>query len=205
MVSKQETSGKTTYIIKDPVTGRFFQLKEEEQFIVQQLDGATPHDVILKQVEESFGVFCSLETLEHFLKQLSQLGLLEGEGQPFAGHRRIRGNVLYLRFAAFDPDRLFNRLIKKVGFFFTSYFIVFSTSLILLALGITILNWGEIWHAFRSIFHFQAIIVAWVTTLFIITAHEFAHGLACKHYGGQVHDIGFMSALFSAGLLLQCK
>jgi multidrug resistance efflux pump len=196
VVSKQETSGKTTCIIKDPVTGRFFHLKDEEQFIVQQLDGVTPQDVIRKRVEERFNVSCSSETLEHFLKQLSRLGLLEGESQPFNDHKRVRGNVLYLRFAAFDPDRLFNRLIKKVGFFFTSHFVVFSIGLILLASGVAILNWDEIWRSFRSIFHFQAIIVAWMTTLFIITAHEFAHGLACKHFGGQVHDIGFMLLYF---------
>jgi putative peptide zinc metalloprotease protein len=122
------------------------------------------------------------ETLEHFLKQLSRLGSSKG-WSSINDHKRIRGNALYLRFAAFDPDRLFNRLIKKVGFFFTSHFVVLSMCLILLASGVAILNWGEIWHSFRSIFHFQAIIVAWVTTLFIITAHEFAHGLACKHFG----------------------
>jgi putative peptide zinc metalloprotease protein len=200
VVSKQETSGKTTYIIKNPVTGRFFRLKEEEQFIVQQLDGATPKDIIQKRVEESFGVFCSSEMLESFFKHLSQFGLLEDEdpqkNQSFDGHRRIRGNVLYLRFAAFDPDRLFNRLIKKVGFFFTSHFVIFSASLVLFALGVTIVNRGEIWQDFRGLFQFQAIVVAWLTMLFIITAHEFAHGLACKHFGGQVHDIGFMMLYF---------
>jgi putative peptide zinc metalloprotease protein len=196
VVSKQETSGKTTYIVKDPLTGRFFRFKEEEQFIVEQLDGATPQDIIRKRIEDSFGVFCSSETLELFLNQLSRLGLLEGQGpsidQTAESKRRVRGNLLYLRFPAFDPDRLFNRLIKKISFFFTPHFVVFSASLILFAAGITILNWGEIWQDFGGLLSFQAAFLGWLTMLFIVTAHEFAHGLACKNFGGQVHDIGFM-------------
>jgi putative peptide zinc metalloprotease protein len=196
VVSKQEASGQTAYIIKDPVSGRFFRFKEEEQFIVQQLDGVTPQDAVCQRFETRFGLSCPSETLERFLKHLAQLGLLEGEGPPTnpssGGQKRVRGNVLYLRFMAFDPDRLFNRLIKKIRFFFTPHFVIFSASLILFAVGVTILNWGEIWQDFQGLLHFQALFLAWLTMLAIVTAHEFAHGLACKNFGGQVHDIGFM-------------
>jgi putative peptide zinc metalloprotease protein len=196
VVSRQEASGQTAYIIKDPVTGRFFRFREEEQFIVEQLDGATPQDVVCKRVEDRFGVSCSSEIFSRFLKRLSDLGLIEREGPPVSQapgrHRRVRGSVLYLRFMAFDPDRLFNRLIRKVGFFFTPHFVTFSAGIILFATGITILNWGEIWQDFQGLFRFQALFLAWLTMLSIVTAHEFAHGLACKKFGGQVHDIGFM-------------
>ena len=29
--------------------------------------------------------------------------------------------------------------------------------------------------------------------------HEFAHGLTCKHYGGQVREIGFLLIFFMSG------
>jgi putative peptide zinc metalloprotease protein len=200
VVSRQEASGRTTFVIKDPVTGRFFRFKEEEQFIVQQLDGATPHEVIRKRAEERFGVSCDTEVLLRFVEHLNQLGLLEGEGPPVNrssdSHKRVRGTLLYLRFAAFDPDRLFDRLIKKVGFFFTPHFVIFSAGIVLFALGITILNWGEIWRDFSGLFRFQVLLLCWLTMLFIVAAHEFAHGLACKHFGGQVHEIGFLLLFF---------
>jgi multidrug resistance efflux pump len=200
VVSRQETSGGAAFIVKDPVTGRFFRLKEEEHYIAQQLDGATSQDVVRGRAEERFGILCSPETLEHFFRRLAHLGLIEGEGprtnQPFDGHGRVRGNLLYLRFAAFDPDRFFDRLIKMVGFFFTPHFVVVSAGLILFAMGITILNWNEIWQDFRGLIRFQSLLLAWLTLLFIIAAHEFAHGLACKHFGGQVHEIGFMLLYF---------
>ncbi len=33
--------------------------------------------------------------------------------------------------------------------------------------------------------------LAWLTVIAITTCHEFAHGLTCKHYGGENHEIGF--------------
>ncbi len=196
VIIRQKVAGRASYILKDPVTGQFFRFKEEEQFIVQQLDGNTPMDVIRKRIEESLGVSCSSGTLELFLNDLSRVGLLEGEGQspnPSShGRRRPRGNLLYLRFPVFDPDRLLNSLITKVRFFFTPHFVVFSAGIILLAVGITASNWGEIWRDFHGIVRPQALLLAWLTMLLIITAHEFAHGLACKNFGGEVHDLGFM-------------
>lgn len=200
VVSRQEASGRSVFIVKDPVAGRFFRLKEEEYDIARQLDGVTPQDVIRKWAEERFGVPCAPETLEDFIRHLSHLGLLEGEGprphQLSDGRRRIRGTLLYLRFAAFDPDRFFDRLVKKVGFFFTRHFVIVSGGLVLLALGITMNNWEEIWRDFRGLIQFQSLLLGWLTILFIIAAHEFAHGLACKHFGGQVHEIGFMLLYF---------
>jgi putative peptide zinc metalloprotease protein len=147
VVSRQGTAQETTFVVKDPATGRFFRLKEPEYFIGKQLDGATPVDVIRQRVEERYGAPLSAEGLEQFIEKLRRLGLLESEGTA-VGQRvheggRIRGSLLYLRLKAFDPDRLLDRLISKVRFFFTPSFIVVSAALILLALVITISNSAE--------------------------------------------------------------
>src|SRR5439155_627039 len=34
--------------------------------------------------------------------------------------------------------------------------------------------------------------LAWLTLLGVAMVHEFAHGLTCKHHGGEVHEIGFL-------------
>jgi multidrug resistance efflux pump len=39
-------------------------------------------------------------------------------------------------------------------------------------------------------------LLAWVILGLVTTGHEFAHGLTCKHYGGEVHEIGFMLMFF---------
>ena len=41
-VSPQGVAEDATFVVKDPATGRFFRLRQAEQFIAQQLDGSAP-------------------------------------------------------------------------------------------------------------------------------------------------------------------
>lgn len=201
VISQQETTAGTFFVVKDPATGRFFRFREPEHFIAQQLDGATPLEVIRQRVEEQFGAPLAQKTFEQFIETLRRLGLLEAEGAEFwhLAHRRerVRGNPLYLRLKAFDPDRLFASLVRKVWFFFTPYFLVLSAALIFFAFVITLSNWGEIGRDLLRLYQFKALLLAWLTILLVTTAHEFAHGLTCKRFGGEVHEIGFMLLYFT--------
>ena len=67
VVSQQEMPEGTIFVVKDPVIGRFFRLREVEHFIAQQLDGSTPFDVIRRRAEEKFGAPLSQVTLEQFI------------------------------------------------------------------------------------------------------------------------------------------
>ncbi len=200
VISQQETKEGTGFVVKDPATGRFFRLKEVEHFTARQLNGSTPLDALRESVEEKFSVTFTAETLEQFIQNLGRLGLLEKEGRESGlvaeRPRTIRGSLLYLRLKAFDPDRLFNRLVTKLRFFFAPHFLVFSAAVIFLAIGITVINWEEIGRDIQTLYHFQALFIAWLTIFLVITAHEFAHGLACKHFGGEVHEIGFLLLYF---------
>ncbi|MEO6181534.1 MAG: efflux RND transporter periplasmic adaptor subunit, partial [Verrucomicrobiota bacterium] len=109
---------------------------------------------------------------------------------------RVRGNLFYLRFNFFDPDALFDRLIRGTNFFFTPTFLVFSALLTIFALGLTVANWGDIVREIKIQFHFQSFVVAWFTILAVIALHELAHGLTCKRFGGKVHEIGFLLLYF---------
>jgi len=204
VVSQQETTEEISYVIKDPASRRFFRFREVEHFIAQQLDGSTPFDVIRRRAEEKFGAPLAQETLEQFIEKLRRLGLLEAEeaefGQQTSRRGRIRGNVLYLRLKAFDPDRLLDRLVQKVRFFFTPFFVAFSAVLILFGFGITIVNWAEIGRDLLGLYRLDTLLLAWLTILCVTTAHEFAHGLTCKHYGGEVHEMGFMLLFFMPAL-----
>ncbi|MCI0371376.1 MAG: hypothetical protein L0214_08335, partial [candidate division NC10 bacterium] len=192
LVSRQGTADGPVFVVKDPATGRFFRFREAEHFIAQQLDGSTPPEVIRQRVEDRFGAAVSPETLGQFIGKLRHLGLLEAEGAepgPRAAPRgRVRGSLLYLRFPAFDPDRLFTRLLPLVRFCFTPSFLACSAALILFAIGITVVHWEEIGRDFLRLYRIETLLFAWLTVLAVTTAHEFAHGLTCKHFGGEVHE-----------------
>jgi len=195
-VSRQGPPGGISFVLNDPATGRFFRLREHEYFIVQQLDGTTPLEIIRRRAEEKFGAPVALKTVEQFVEHVQRLRLVETQGAE-VGRRvprgvRVRGDPLHLRLKAFDPDRLFDRLVGKVWFCFTAPFLVVSAALILVAFGITVLDRGEIWRSIPRLYRFDTFVLAWLLTLLVSAAHEFAHGLTCKHFGGEVHEVGFL-------------
>ncbi len=200
VISEQRTTEGSVFVVKDPVTGRFFRFREAEHFIARQLDGATPLEVVGQRVEQAFGGPVAPETLVQFTHHLGRLGLLQaadGDAGPRRDQRqRVQGDLLYLRLKAVDPDRLFAWLVKKVRFCFTPHFVAFSGFLILFACGITLVDWDEIGRDLARLYRVQALLLAWLTILLVTTAHECAHGLACKRFGGEVHELGVMLLYF---------
>jgi len=200
VISLQDTPEGPSFIIKDPATRRFFKFGEAEHLIAQQLDGATSLPVLQTRLQREFGIEAGPDTLQQFVGQLRRIGLLEtGDtpSQPPARSRRLcSGNLLYIRVKAIDPDRFFNRVIGRLAFFFTPWFIVLSLITLAAALAITVSDWNEIVRDLRHLYRFDALVLAWITVLTVTTAHEFAHGLTCKHFGGEVHEIGFLLLYF---------
>ena len=190
----------SAFVIKDPETGKFYRFREVEHFIVQQLDGSTPLDVIRHRVEERFHAPLTPDTLEQFIKTIRRLGLLEEDkdSRKRSGRSRGRfhGSTLYFRVKLFDPNQLFDSLINNIRFFFTPYFLVCSAAVIILAAGLAIVNSEEITRDLGNLVRIETVLWVWLTILAATTVHEFAHGLTCKHFGGEVHEVGFLLMYF---------
>jgi putative peptide zinc metalloprotease protein len=187
-------------VLKDPATGRFFRFGEAEHFITSQLDGTTPLEVVRQRAGEEFGSLPEAGMVEGFVASLRRLGLLEANDaareRPAPRGWLPRGGPLYLRFSAFDPDRLLDRLVGKVAFCFTPAFVSFSAAVVVLGLGIAVTEWGDITRDLKRLLRVEAIPVAWLIMFTVSAAHEFAHGLTCKRFGGHVHEMGFLLIYF---------
>src|SRR5438876_4645507 len=203
-VSHQQTAAGTVLVVKDPVSSDFFRFRAVEQFVARQLDGQTPLEAVRQRTEKEFGGSLSPEALSAFIKILNQNGLLEsGESTKRNGtadRRRIRGSPLYFRVKVFDPNRLMARLVRRARCFFTPHFLALSATLILLAAGITVLNWSDLGENVSRLYRLSAVPLLVTIVLVVGSAHEFAHGLTCKHFGGEVHEMGFMLIYFQPAL-----
>jgi hypothetical protein len=120
--SRQQMGGETIVVVKDQAKGTYFRLREAEWYVTEQFDGETSLETVRKRVEERFGATLPQETLRVFVLNLRKNGFFETGRQkerssPSRRRQWIRGSLLYLRFHAFDPDRLFTRLAQKVWFF----------------------------------------------------------------------------------------
>jgi putative peptide zinc metalloprotease protein len=192
-LSQQVSAAGTVFVLKDPVTERFYRLPEEAYYIARQLDGETPLEVVRRGVEEKFQTSLTARELNEFVVSLKTAGLLDNgkNGEGRSRPRRIQGSPLYLRIRFFDPDRLFNYLVGKVRWCFTPWFLMLSAVIILTAVGIAASNWEDAVRDFSRLLRYSAIPVIVTIVFLVVTLHEFAHGLTCKHFGGEVHEIGF--------------
>jgi multidrug resistance efflux pump len=199
--SRQETGEGVAFVVKDPSSGRFFRIGEVEHFIARQLDGATPLDTVCRRVEERFGAPLAPEALGKFIEKLRGRGLLEGDRTvPRRDGGRIRGNLLYLRLKAFDPDRVLERVLRRTRWLFTPAFVVACAVGFSVALGITLARASEIERDLQALSLFESLALAWLTLAGVAAIHELAHGLTCKYFGGRVHEMGLMLLYFQPAL-----
>ncbi|KPL00819.1 MAG: hypothetical protein AMJ91_03045 [candidate division Zixibacteria bacterium SM23_73_3] len=202
IISQQKFEKITYYVIKDPITQKFFRIKEFEYFITQKLNGETPPEQIALSFEAHFNIRLPLDTLEKFIQRLESLGFLESEiserelARLQYQKRALPGKLLFIKLKGFDPDRLLNRMIRFTRFIFTPYFLFFSLFIIFLATAITISSWADLGYSFSGIFKIATIFKIWIAIFLVVVLHEFAHALTCKYFGGEVHEMGFLLLYF---------
>ena len=194
--SRQESAGGPIFVVKEPAAGNFFRFGELERFIIDQCDGTTPVETIRQRVEERFGASLPEAVLHRFLVNLRRAGLLEaggGAGKRAATRRsRFGGSPLYLRFRVCNPDRLLGRLETWMRFAFSAPFVAVSAASILAAVAVAVSDWSQVSADFFRIYRPSVIPVLLLVVFFIASAHELAHGLTCKHFGGEVPELGVM-------------
>jgi putative peptide zinc metalloprotease protein len=204
---KQKYEGRTYHVVKDPVSLRYYRFKEQERFLLDLMDGTHTLEDCQKQFEERFRPDrLTLEDLEAFASQLLQAGLAQNES-PAAGKqlfdrfkKRRRSawmqavlNILYIKLPLFDPDRLLIRMLDPTRFIFTYWFLTLSIATMLTALSLVLSHWNDFRNKLpeaHEFFSFTTVAYLWVALGAVKIIHEFGHGLSCKAYGGEVHEMG---------------
>jgi putative peptide zinc metalloprotease protein len=198
LISRQERPDGTYFVVKDPETRRFFRLREVEHAIARQFDGATPLESVRQRVASELGAELEPEMLERFVAQLRSQGLLAPENgagpsaRPKRAGKFFGGNALWFRVKAFDPDRLFNWLHPRITILFTPAFVTLAITIILTGIAIVLSNRAELGPDLRRLWSAHGLVLVWSAIFVVTILHEFAHGLTCKHFGGEVHELGFL-------------
>jgi putative peptide zinc metalloprotease protein len=206
---RQYYLGRTYWVVKEPIGLQYFRFQEEEYAILNMLDGDISLDEIKDRFEEEFPPQkITLDELQQFLGMLHRSGLVvanvPGQGKQLnkrRGERRRKeliqavSNILCIRFKGFDPERFLNWLYPYVNWFFTLPVVILTVLFGLSALTLVLAEFDEFHRKlpeFQQFFNvhnaFWMMIVLAVTKVF----HEFGHGMACKHFGGECHEMGVM-------------
>lgn len=213
-ISRQVMSERVSFVIKDPIKNEYFRFSEDEWGIISLFDGKRHLEEIIHDYNQAHENPLDLDTLKDYQKNLDSMNLLfkskkemnillvEKMKEMRASQLLSKkGSLTYKRFPLVDPDRFFNKIIPYIGFFWTKKFLFLSVSCMLMFALIVVTRWTEFQDGVFAVFEFSQfsfwnLLFLWITIYFIIALHELGHGLTCKFYGGEVHEIGFLLLFF---------
>jgi fumarate reductase subunit D len=187
------------------------------------LDGKQTAAAVCAGFTGRFGEPLAEHELEGFVELARQRGFLDEpgrspftvrEGPPPPAPRQIRPrrkaaenadpvaplasqSILSWRRRLVDPDRFLAALAPRLWFVWTRPFLIVSAGLVLCAGLLLWQNRHELVSHWADAARWQTALLVWLLFLFLTALHELAHGLTCKHFGGEVHEIGVLLLFFT--------
>ncbi len=214
VVRKQSAAGATVYVIKDPISLTHHRLWDEEFALLRMLDGKRSLATIRRLFESSFKpARLDASLFELLLAQFYRSGLIlserVGQGeQLYHRHQQERTkrwsaswlSLLSIRLRGFNPDKILSVCDRWFGWIFSTRWLVISALFELGTFVFILSQWPNVVHQFGALVADSAAAgVIGLAMAFIIMKglHEFGHGLACKHFGGECNEMGLMFLAFA--------
>ncbi len=212
--SRHRYQGTGYWVVKEPVGLQYFRFHDEEYFILNMLDG----HISLQQIKDGFEQRFAPQKitfgdLQQFIGMLHRSGLVisnsPGQGKQLRERGRKKknkellgklANVFALRWRGFDPEKLLNAMLVPFGWIFTvpalfGFLVLFTCASLLLAS-----QYDTVYAklpTFQQFFAADRWLILAATMAIVKVIHEFGHGLSCKKFGGECHEIGFMLLVFT--------
>ncbi|MGZ4821640.1 MAG: efflux RND transporter periplasmic adaptor subunit, partial [Terriglobales bacterium] len=187
----------------------YFRLNEAQFQISQLFDGERTAEDVAQIAAEKLNLQYSADEVTKFIEALEATDFWYHTPQEKSvalchhlmgeRHRRTEpeGDLAQIVLFAFDPDNYLNWVKKHFDWIYSRWFSCWSLFMLLVAFAILGSHWQQVWAdsvnfwnlAGRGVGHFLAFMAAF---LLLGAIHETAHGLTCKHFGGEVHRMGAM-------------
>lgn len=210
--------GRRTYwTVKDPLTLRYYQFRDEEQFILRQLDGSHSLEQIVALFEQRFAPRrLRPAELNSFLVLLYREGLVvpatHGQGDQMLARRAALlrtqwisrcSNLLAIQLGGINPNRWLNWIVPRLSWLFSRATAVVVATVAIAAILIVVMRFSTLVERlprFHDFFGLGNVIWLAVTLAVVKTLHELGHAVTCKRFGGDVTQIGMMLLVFTPAL-----
>ncbi|HUG01876.1 MAG TPA: HlyD family efflux transporter periplasmic adaptor subunit [Longimicrobiales bacterium] len=211
---EQTSEGTLSFVVKDPIKLRYFRFGEVEVWLMRRMDGTRTLEQIAAELAAERGIDAGAAALTPFVARLKEMGLAQrtaGErravlAEALRRERRMKlsghGNTLLrMRFSMGDPDALFDRWVPRLSFFWTRSFLALSTVAFAAYAIIVATHWDAFAAGMLSMYDpafysLGTVVILYSAVAVIILIHEMGHGLTCKRFGGEVHEMGAMLLYF---------
>jgi multidrug resistance efflux pump len=194
------------YVVKLRALRQYFRVGPEEAFLIEELKKPQTRSSLIRSFEKQFSGELSRSDVEDFVELAKSRKLLVGaddSGSPDELSEEdedilatSKQSLLYYRVPLFNPDATFSRWEPVVRWIWTPGFLFLSALFMLAALLVLWSNRSDLVTAFPSALRWETVALAWGLIILTTALHEIAHGMTCKHFGGEVHDTGVLFMFF---------
>lgn len=202
------------WVIKDPVSLKYHRLLESQYCVLQTLDGSRSLEDLRDELRRQFPTLhVGLADVQAVVTDLHQKGLVASNrpGQAATLIERYREerwqkikntlrSFLYLKVPGWDPERTLAWLYPFVRWMFRPTVAFLCIALVVsswVLLAVQFDRFHRTMPEFKQFFGWPNLLYLWLTLGAAKILHEFGHGLACKHFGSECHEMGVMLLVFS--------
>jgi putative peptide zinc metalloprotease protein len=212
-ISEQVIAGDESFVVKIPETQSYNRYGATEFELLTLCDGTrTPAEVTEEMNCRDPGETLTESEVLDFLdsvdpgmwersageKNLAVLERIRDERKGRVDH----SSILYISFKAWDPNNFLAKIDPYLSWMFTPEFVFASSLLFIVCIYLLAGDWSRIAADTKALYTFRNksaydIWAFWILLLVIGGIHECGHGLTCKHFGGEVHQMGFLLIYFT--------
>ncbi|HZD31474.1 MAG TPA: biotin/lipoyl-binding protein, partial [Candidatus Angelobacter sp.] len=203
--------GQPVVVVHKRGTQGVYRFPPEQWKLIELFDGQRSYEEVAETYDQMFGIRYTANDLREWANSLDEtdfwyktsqekniaLNQKLAEHRHQHQHRKSKwGDVSHIQFSAWDPDRFFDMVYPNIRWVYTTWFTTLTLLLFSFMIYVFASRWGEIGGDSLKYYTFTEkgasdLAEFWILFLILALFHESAHGLTCKHYGGQVHHMGF--------------
>jgi putative peptide zinc metalloprotease protein len=199
--------GELWYVLQDHATGRHFRFSPVSYGIIGLMNGERTIHALWEEANRLFGDEAPTQgEMIRLLGQLHASDVLLCDVPPdtvelLRRSERIEKtkllaklrSPLFLKFPLWDPEVFLNRTYGYLRPLFSRWAFLFWLALVAWGIVTAGLHWAELTNNVTDrVFSAQSLLVLWLVYPLVKVLHEFSHGYAIKHLGGEVHEMGVM-------------
>jgi len=210
-VQRHRFRGERWMVLQDPLSNQFFRLRPEAYEFVGRL---RPDKTVEQVWQECLELFPRTapgqEAVVNLLAQLYHGGLLHYELAPdteqlFQRYKKRRQaelgfrwlNIMFMRFPLLDPDRFLVRTLPLVGKLISPIGALLWLAVVGWGIKVVIDNFPALRDQSQGVLDPGNLFWLYTGLVIVKTLHEFGHAYFCRHYGGEVHQMGVMLMIFT--------
>jgi len=204
------TEGKNTFVvIEDPVRSKYFQIGVSEFEFLASLDGERTTAEVVDELHSNGHDAIGAEQAVTISQWLVQSNLIISQTPESTNRLKTQAealnsqslmskiNPISFKVNLFNPNTLLSTAQPYFQWLFSKWFLALWIVAFVWAAEIAVTQWSKLSIASQGILSGNSWISLLVFWLLLKVVHEFAHGISCKRYGGEVPEAGVLFLLFT--------